>query len=82
MDQAGALHERGRASSPNRLAFLTILLCWLTQFILLTAQMTVAESAAGLPILRPAELLARGFTSITHSAPSGWPSALRTGTPT
>jgi len=64
MDQAGALHERGRASSPNRLAFLTILLCWLTQFILLTAQMTVAESAAGLPILRPAELLARGSVSL------------------
>ncbi len=64
MDYTAAIQERGRVSSPNRLAFLTILLCWVTQFVLLTGQMTMAESAAGLPILRAAELLARGSVSL------------------
>ena len=58
------MQDRGWSSSPNRLAIFTILLCWLTQFVLLTGEMTMAESAAGLPILRGSELLARASVSL------------------
>jgi len=64
MEQGAISQDRNGGSSPNRLAVLTILLCWVTQFILLTTQMTMAESAAGLPILRGAELVARGSVSL------------------
>ena len=64
MEQTPIMHDRGWGSSPNRLAVLTILLCWLTQFVLLTGEMTMAETAAGLPILRGSELLARASVSL------------------
>ncbi|HWI86230.1 MAG TPA: histidine kinase [Sphingomonas sp.] len=46
--------------SPNRVATLTILLCWLTQFVLLTAQMAAAEIAWGMPVMTRPEMIARG----------------------
>ncbi|WP_116091640.1 sensor histidine kinase [Sphingomonas crusticola] len=51
--------ESNGGLSPNRIAILAILLAWMTQFALLTAQMAAAEKAAGMPVMTWSELAAR-----------------------
>jgi len=50
--------------SANRVAILTVLLCWTTQFVLLTAQMAAAERAMNMPVMTRSELTARASMSL------------------
>lgn len=50
--------------SANRVAILTVLLCWTTQFVLLTAQMAAAERAMHMPVMTRSELTARASMSL------------------
>lgn len=50
--------------SANRVAILTVLLCWTTQFVLLTAQMAAAERAMRMPVMTRSELIARASMSL------------------
>ena len=50
--------------SANRVAVLTVLLCWTTQFVLLTAQMAAAERAMNMPVMTRSELTARASMSL------------------
>jgi two-component system LytT family sensor kinase len=71
--------ENGGGLSVNRIATLAILLCWVTQFVLLTAQMAAAESAAGLPVMTRSELVARaGVTTVGILLSIGMALLLRT----
>src|ERR1700743_694447 len=50
--------------SDNRVAILTVLLCWTTQFVLLTAQMAAAERAMHMPVMTRSELTARASMAL------------------
>jgi hypothetical protein len=54
--------------SANRVAILAILVCWVTQFVLLTAEMAAAESAMNMPVMRQSEMIARGCVSLVGIA--------------
>jgi len=63
MDSGETGHSKGGLSA-DRVAMLTILLCWVTQFVLLTAEMAAAESAMNMPIMTRSELIARACVSV------------------
>ena len=63
MDQGEPTQNDGGLSA-NRVAILTILLCWTTQFVLLTAQMAAAERAMNMPVMTRSELTARASMSL------------------
>lgn len=59
MNRTDIAQENGGGISPHRIALLAILLCWITQFLLLTAEMAAAESAMNMPVMTRSELIAR-----------------------
>jgi hypothetical protein len=63
MDPVEPAQNEGGLSA-NRVAILTILLCWTTQFVLLTAQMAAAERAMNMPVMTRSELTARASMSL------------------
>src|SRR4051794_15481906 len=67
MDPTEAVPAKSGLSA-NRVAVLAILVCWITQFMLLTAEMAAAESAMNMPVMRRSEMIARGCVSIVGIA--------------
>lgn len=63
MDPAEPVQNDGGLSA-DRIAILAVLLCWTTQFLLLTAQMAAAERAMGMPVMTRSELVARASMSL------------------
>lgn len=68
MDRNEPGQGNGSGLSANRIAILTILLCWVTQFVLLTAEMAVAESAMNMPVMTRSELVSRACVSLVGIA--------------
>jgi len=63
MDANDTAHTR-RGLSANRVVILAILLCWLTQFVLLTAEMAASEAAMDMPVMTRSELIARALVTV------------------
>lgn len=54
----------GNGLSANRVVIFAILLCWITQFVLLTAEMAASEAAMNMPIMTRPELIARACVTV------------------